>query len=169
MKKVGKTEILLIIFTLYAIISLISSYQPGKNITYNFLTFSKNMGLLLPPVFVLIGLFEVWIKKETIEKHLGEKSGIKSYMYMILLSSTMIGGLVVALPIAISLLKKGAKPSVIYTFISSSAVCRIPMTFFEATFLGIKFTAIRLLVSLPLIIAASMFMGRFCKIQGEQI
>ncbi|MFW5879901.1 MAG: permease [bacterium] len=97
------------------------------------------MGMLLPPVFILIGLFEVWVKKETIEKHLGKDAGFKSYIYMILLASTMVGGIIVALPVAISLFHKGAKASAIYTFIFASAICRIPMTFFEASFMGLKF------------------------------
>ncbi len=162
--KISKTIFFLILFALFIQISFWIDFKEGETIGYNFLSFSKNMGLLLPPVFILIGLFEVWIKKETIEKHLGDDSGFKSYFFIILLSSTMIGGLIVALPVAISLLNKGAKHSVIYTFLFSSAICRIPMAFFEASFLGLKFTLIRLLVSLPLILIISIVMGRLFKI-----
>jgi uncharacterized membrane protein YraQ (UPF0718 family) len=145
------------------VFSFVFDFKSGEEISYNFISFLKNMGMLLPPVFVLIGLFEVWIKKEMIEKHMGHGSDFTSYIYAILLSSTMVGGIVVALPVAISLFNKGAKPSVIYTFIFAAAICRIPMTFFEASFLGLKFTVIRLLVSLPLIIFASILMGKIFK------
>ncbi|MCK5883012.1 MAG: permease [Bacteriovoracaceae bacterium] len=166
--KINKTNFSLIIFFLFIVISFLVGFQAGESIGLNFLSFSKNMGLLLPPVFILIGLFEVWIKKETIEKHLGDDSGFKSYLFILLLSSTMIGGLVVALPVAITLLNKGAKHSVIYTFLFSSAICRIPMTFFEASFLGLKFTLIRLLISLPLILIISIIMGTKLKIPNQK-
>ena len=101
----------------------------------------------------------MWIKRETIEKHLGDNSSWRGYFWAILLSGTTVGGLYVAFPIAAVLYKKGAKLSVIFTYIGASAVCRIPMVIFEASFLGIKFTLIRLLVSLPLIIISSAVMG----------
>ena len=168
MFKMNKTNFSLIIFFIFIAISFIFNFQHGKEISFNFISFLKNMGMLLPPVFILIGLFEVWVKKEAIEKHLGKESGFRSYIYMILLSSTMVGGIIVALPVAISLFKKGAKPSAIYIFIFSSAICRIPMTFFEASFMGLKFTCIRLAISLPLILVASILMGKYLKIQVSQ-
>ena len=44
----------------------------------------------------------------------------------------------------------------IFTYIGASAVCRIPMNLFELSFMGVKFTAIRLTVSLPLVILSSL-------------
>jgi len=67
----------------------------------------------------------------------------------------------VALPVSNSLIKKGAKLSVVFTYLFASAVCRIPMTIFEASFLGIKFTLIRLIISLPLIIVFSSLLERY--------
>ncbi len=165
--KINKTIFFLILFALFISISFLIDFKAGESIGVNALSFSKNMGLLLPPVFILIGLFEVWVKKETIEKHLGDDSGLKSYLFILLLSATMVGGLVVALPVAISLLNKGAKHSVIYAFLFSSAICRIPMTFFEASFLGLKFTLIRLLVSLPLVLIVSIAMGKLLRIPAK--
>jgi uncharacterized membrane protein YraQ (UPF0718 family) len=109
----------------------------------------------------LIGLFEVWVKREMIEKHFGEGSGFKGYLWAILLSGTAVGGVYIAFPIAYSLYGKGAKLSVIFTYIGAAAICRIPMAIFEASFLGIKFTAIRWLVSLPLVIVTSMLLGNY--------
>jgi len=116
---------------------------------------------ILPCAFILIGLFEVWVKRETVEKHFGEESGIRGYIWGILLAGTTVGGLYVAFPVAYSLYSKGAKLSVIFTYLGASAICRIPMAIFEASFLGIKFTAIRLLVSLPLVIVASILLGNY--------
>lgn len=158
MKKFLKIS-LIVIYFLFVGISLIFHFECGEAIGKNFLTFAFSMIKIVPVAFILIGLFEVWIKRETIEKHLGDNSSWRGYFWAILLSGTTVGGLYVAFPIAAVLFKKGAKLSVIFTYIGASAVCRIPMVIFEASFLGIKFTLIRLLVSLPLIIISSAIMG----------
>jgi uncharacterized membrane protein YraQ (UPF0718 family) len=136
-------------------------FNPGKQIGYNFITFAIEMLKVLPCAFLLIGLFEVWVKKESIEKHLGKDSGMRAYIWMILLSGTTVGGLYVAFPVAYSLFKKGAKLSVIFTYVGASAVCRIPMMIFEASFMGIKFTLIRLIVSIPLVVLSSIWLGNY--------
>ena len=148
-------------YILFIAVSWIFGFNPGKEIGYNFASFSVDMLKILPCAFILIGLFEVWVKRETVEKHFGEKSGIRGYIWAILLAGTTVGGLYVAFPVAYTLYGKGAKLSVIFTYVGASAICRIPMTIFEASFLGIKFTAIRLFVSLPLVIVASILLGGY--------
>lgn len=135
----------------------------------NFLSYSKELILILPCAFILIGLFEVWVKQETIEKHMGTDSGIKGYVWAILLSGTTIGGIIVSFPVAYSLQKKGAKLSVLFTYISASAIGRIPMTIFEASFLGLKFSLIRLLTALPLVIITSIFLEKVLMRSNFQI
>jgi len=148
-------------YLLFLIGSFIFGFNPGKEIGYNFITFSVDMLKILPCAFILIGLFEVWVKRETVEKHLGEESGIKGYIWALLLASTTVGGLYVAFPVAYSLYRKGAKLAVIFTYIGASAICRVPMTIFEASFMGIKFTLVRLFVSLPLVVITSMLLGDY--------
>jgi len=141
--------------------AFIFDFNPGKQIGYNFSAFAIEMLKVLPCAFLLIGLFEVWVKKESIEKHLGKDSGMRAYIWMILLAGTTVGGLYVAFPVAYSLFKKGAKLSVIFTYVGASAVCRIPMMIFEASFMGIKFTLIRLIVSIPLVVLSSIWLGNY--------
>jgi len=148
-------------YLLFLIWSFIFGFNPGKEIGYNVITFSIDMLKILPCAFILIGLFEVWVRRETVEKHLGEESGIKGYVWAVLLAGTTVGGLYVAFPVAYSLYRKGAKLAVIFTYIGASAICRVPMTIFEASFMGIKFTIIRLFVSLPLVITTSILLGNY--------
>ncbi len=150
-------------YTLFCVLSWIFCFDPGREISKNFTSFALDMFKVIPCAFILIGLFEIWVKNETIEKHLGEESGIKGYMWGILLASTTVGGLYVAFPVAYSLFHKGAKLGVIFTYVSASGICRIPMTLFEASFLGWKFTIIRLVVSIPLVIITSMLLGYYLK------
>jgi len=148
-------------YAIFVALSWTFGFGPGREISHNFASFSLDMLKVLPCAFILIGLFEIWVKKETIERHFGEKSGFRGYLWGTLLASTTVGGLYVAFPVAYSLYRKGAKLSVIFTYIGASAICRVPMTIFEASFLGVKFSAIRLLVAIPLVIITSMLLGDY--------
>ncbi|GAB6162085.1 permease [Desulfothermus naphthae] len=159
----------IVLYFLFIVISFIMNFQPGKQIGLNFTTFAIDMLKILPCAFILIGLFEVWVKKEKVEKHLGKGSGMMSYFWMILLAGTTVGGLYVAFPVAYTLFKKGAKLSVIFTYIGASAICRIPMTIFEASFMGIKFSIIRLLISIPLVIFSSILLGNYLERRNYKI
>jgi len=112
----------------------------------------------VPAVFILIGIFEVWVKREYIVKHMGKESGIKGYLWALVLSGSAVGGIYVAFPIAYSLQKKGARLSVIFTYIGLATVSKIPMTLYEASYLGVKFTVIRLIVAIPLVIVSSILL-----------
>ena len=74
-----------------------------------------------------------------------------------------------AFPVAYSLYSKGAKLGVIFTYIGASAICRVPMTIFEASFLGVKFSAIRLLVAIPLVVIMSMLLEDYLRKRNYKI
>ena len=158
-KKILGLTIVVILYSMFIGLSFINQFDPGKEIGKNFIEYLIQMVKILPFTFILIGLFEVWVKRETIEKHLGENAGIKSHIWAILLGGTTIGPMIMALPIGSTLYKKGARLSVILTYLGAAAVCRIPMTIFEASYLGVKFTAIRYAASIPLIILSSSILG----------
>ncbi len=159
--KAIKVALAVPIYFVFIFTSFVLGFDPGKQLGYNFISLFIGMLKILPCAFILIGLFEVWVKKESVEKHLGKKSGFRGYTWSILLAGTTVGGLYVAFPFAYSLYNKGAKISIIFTYIGASAICRIPMTIFEASFLGIKFSLIRLLISIPLVILSSMWLGNY--------
>jgi uncharacterized membrane protein YraQ (UPF0718 family) len=169
MKMSKSMIVILILAALFIVTGFIFDFTPGKEIGFNFRDFFVRMVRILPFAFILIGLFEVWVKRETVERHLGIESGWQGYAWAILLSGTTVGGLYVAFPIAYALHNKGARLSVIFTYLSSAAITRIPMSIFEASFLGVKFTAIRILVSLPLVIMSSMFLGNYLTHRKFQI
>ena len=156
-------------YALFLIFSFLKGFEPGKRMAFNLRYFSLEMAKILPPAFVLIGLFEVWVKKETIEKHFGSQSGLRGHIGGVLLAGTTVGGLYVAFPVAYSLYRKGADLGVIFTYIAASAICRVPMTIFEASFLGLKFSIIRLSVSIPLVIVSSILLGKYLTRKGYQI
>lgn len=152
--------IIIAIFIMFFLFSSIINFNPGIQIRDNFINFLVQMIKIVPLTFILIGLFEVWVKRESVEKHLGNESGLLGYLWIIALAGTTVGGLYVAFPVAAALTRKGAGLKIIFTYLGAAAVCRIPMTFFEANFLGLKFTLIRLCVSIPLIILSSIILTR---------
>jgi len=158
-----------IAYIFFLIFSFLTGFEPGKKIGMNLGYFSMEMLKILPVAFILIGLFEVWVKKETVEKYFGTRAGLKGHVGGILLAGTTVGGLYVAFPVAYSLYNKGADIGVIFTYIAASAICRVPMTIFEASFMGINFSIIRFLVSIPLIIASSMLLGKYLKSRNYKI
>jgi len=158
-----------LIYAAFVAVSFWVDFTPGQEIGQNLLFFLLEMLKVLPCAFILVGLFEVWVKSETIEKHFGKQSGIIGYGWITLLAGTTIGGLYVAFPIAYSLYQKGAKIGIVLTYLGASAICRIPMTIFEASFLGIKFSLIRLGVSIPLVIISSALLGSYLERRGDKI
>ncbi len=124
---------------------------------------------IFPCAFILIGLFEEWVRRETIERHFGEGSGPLGFVWAILLSGTTVGGLYVAFPVAAALYSKGARLGVVFTYVGASAICRIPMTIFEASFMGLKYSAIRIAVSLPLVVVSSVWLGSYLRKRGYRM
>ena len=135
-----KKYMLAILFACFVLGSFIFNYNPGQDIFNKFLNFLMTMLKFLPAVFILIGLFETWVEREIIEDHLGEESNLLAYGWAILLAGTTVGGLYIAFPIAYAIYKKGASLRVVFTYVGAAAVARIPMTLFEASFVGLKFT-----------------------------
>jgi uncharacterized membrane protein YraQ (UPF0718 family) len=151
---------LFILFLIFLGISFLLKFSPGMEVGKNFGLYAWEMVKILPAIFILIGLFEVWVKRETIEKHLGEDGGFKSYLWVFILAAPMAGGLLPAFPVAYSLYKKGARLTVILVFLGAVSVGRVPMILFESTFLGWKFSAIRLIASIPLVILTGILLGK---------
>ncbi len=138
-------------FGAFLAVSLMIGFEPGARIGRTFVVTLADMMRILPCAFVLVGLFDAWVKRGTAERHFGETSGIRGYVGALLLAGTTVGGIYVAFPVAYSLHKKGAKLGVVFAYIGLSGACRIPMTMFEASFMGITFMAVRLAVTVPLV------------------
>ena len=151
------------LYLLFITVSFIIEYQPGKVIFDNFILFIVDMFKLFPAAFILVGLFMVWVDRSVVMRYFGEYSGVKGHLMAILLACTTLYPFIIVLPMASDLYKKGAKLEIVLTYLGASAICRIPMTIFEATFLGIQFTLVRYLVSLPLIVLSSILIGKLMK------
>jgi uncharacterized membrane protein YraQ (UPF0718 family) len=111
-----------------------------------------DMLAILPPTFILLGLLDVWVDKALMIKLTGEGSGIKGAVIAFLLGSLAAGPLYAAFPIAGVMLKKSSKFSNVLIFIGAWSTTKVPMLMFEASSMGLKFTVLRFLLNLPVII-----------------
>lgn len=117
--------------------------------------FSVDMFTILPAVMILMGLFSVWIPRETVVKYLGKSTGIKGMALALFFGTLPTGPLYIAFPLAAGLLNKGARVSNVVIFLTAWACIKIPQELVELQFLGARF----MLARLSLTILAAIFMG----------
>jgi uncharacterized membrane protein YraQ (UPF0718 family) len=161
--KIIKPYIFLAVFVVFVLVSYVFQFQPGKTITANFKTSLIEMITFIPFLFIIVGLFDAWVPKEKIERHIGQRSGIKGIGIVILLAMLQAGPLYGAFPVAYMLYKKGANIKNIFIYLGAFASLKIPMLGIEIGYLGIKFTLVRTLVSLPLFIGIGYLMEWYLK------
>lgn len=133
--------------------------QAVKNSTYYII----EMFQIMPVVFLLTALLDAWVPTETITKYLGKESKSKGTFFAFILGSISAGPIYAAFPICGLLIKKGATIKNIVIILSSWAVIKIPMLINEVAFLGMKFMAIRWILTIIAIIIFSNLAGIFVK------
>lgn len=131
------------------------------NATNGTWVYIQEMIQILPAVFIISGLIDIWVSKNTIMKYLGKESKIKGKLGALLIGSCSAGPIYAAFPICHSLLKKGASLSNIVVILSAWAVIKIPMLFVEMKFLGIEFMATRYILTVPGVLLIGIVTERF--------
>lgn len=124
---------------------------------------------IVPPIFLLIGLLDVWVPRETMIKLMGEKSGIVGISIAFLFGTLAAGPLVAAFPVAMIMLKKGARYANVIFFLSIWASAKLPIIFFEISTLGLKFTIWSNLVLIAFYLISSFVMEKMLKSEKEKI
>lgn len=109
----------------------------------------QEMLLLVPPIFIIMGLLDVWVPKEMLIKYMGHESGITGLLIAMLLGTAAAGPLYVAFPIGLLLLKKGARPAYVIFFLGIWSSTKLPILLFEIASLGLKFSLIHIAISVP--------------------
>jgi uncharacterized membrane protein YraQ (UPF0718 family) len=117
---------------------------------------SRTMLLVIPPIFILLGLLDVWVPRERMIKYMGAGSGARGVLLAFLLGSFAAGPLYGAFPFAAVLMKKGASFSNILIFIGAWSTTKLPMLLFEISALGARFALSRLAIDLVGIVLIAM-------------
>ena len=103
----------------------------------------SEMLLVLPPIFILLGLLDVWVPKETMVKLMGKGSGLKGMGLAFFLGSAAAGPLYGAFPVAITLLKKGSSFTNVLILLGAWSTTKLPLMMFEASSLGLEIMLLR--------------------------
>lgn len=113
---------------------------------------------ILPAILILLGLFDAWIPKEAVQRGLGPASGARGVLFALLLGTGAAGPIYAAFPIALSLREKGARTANLVIFLGAWASVKLPMLMMESAFLGPRFALLRLVMTIPGIIALGFAM-----------
>lgn len=120
----------------------------------------KQLLFVIPLIFILIGLLDTWIPKESMVKLMGEKSGMIGIVIAFLSGSFAAGPLYGAFPVAAVLMKKGVKFTNVLIFIGAWSCAKVGMILFEIANLGLKFALTRLLIDIPGIIIMAFLISK---------
>ena len=159
LKKYRFFIITLIALIILALFNMSLAAQATNTIKNSF----KEMLLILPPVFILLGLLDIWVERETMIKFMGEGSGLLGSLLAFLVGSAAAGPLYVAFPIAAAFMKKGVKFTNILVLLGAWSTTKIPMLLFESASLGIQFTLVRFIINIIIIITMTFIINRLLK------
>ncbi|MPN19707.1 hypothetical protein SDC9_167079 [bioreactor metagenome] len=144
---IKRYKVAILMVGILILMNIIMPYK-GKEATSITMSNISEMLKVIPPIFILLGLLDVWVPREKMIKYMGDNSGILGISIAFLLGSAAAGPLYAAFPIAGVLLKKGADFSNILIFIGAWSTTKIPLLLFEVSSLGWKFTIIRLIIDI---------------------
>ncbi len=155
-----KPYLLLILVLITDLVLLIINRDLGIKVSINTGSHILQMLAILPPIFILIGLLDVWVPREQFMRYMGEKSGIIGAALSVLLGAAAAGPLYAAFPLAAIMIQKGVKFSNILIFLGAWSTMKIPMVLFEITALGSQFALTRWVVSVVGIILMSLIISQ---------
>ena len=119
-----------------------------KNSAY----YIKEMLMIMPVVFILTALLDLWVPKDKIIKYLGKDAKVKGIIFSLILGSISAGPVYAAFPLCVMLHKKGASIRNVVIILSAWAVIKVPMLLNEVKFLGFEFMAIRWVLTVAAIV-----------------
>lgn len=157
---------LIIVILIYSGLAVFMPDKARLAITVTLRTIAS-VAFIITSVFILIGLFQVWLKEDIIAKKLGHESGMKAIVFSALFGSMLAGPLFAIFPLLKSFLNRGARTGVIVAMLTTWAV-KIPMIPLEIKFIGLEFTLIRITLVLLMAIPMSLLMEKIVG-QGGQI
>ena len=162
LKRLKENTFLAIVILGYIAMFIIKP-QMGVDAIKNSGYYIQEMLLIMPVIFVLTALLDTWVPKQTIIKYLGSESKIKGTVLSFVLGCISAGPVYAAFPFCVMLHKKGASVKNIVIILSSWAVIKVPMLLNEVKFLGIKFMAVRWVLTVIAILVFSWITSKIVK------
>lgn len=144
---IKKYKIFILMIVVYVVVFFLNQplFETSSTKAYNSMI---EMASILPPIFILLGLLDVWVKRETMVKMMGEGSGFKGIFLAFLIGTAAAGPLYAGFPVALMLLRKGSSYKNVLIMIGAWSTTKIPLLMFEAASMGIQFTVIRFILNI---------------------
>lgn len=161
-RKAKEHLFLLLVIAAYIVLFIVK-LDTGIASFNNSVFYLKEMLMIMPVIFVLTALLDVWVPKAKIMKYLGKEAKLKGIVLSLILGSISAGPIYAAFPLCIMLHKKGATVRNIVIILSSWAVIKVPMLLTELKFLGFEFMAVRWLLTVVAIIVFSWITSKIVK------
>ncbi len=146
-----KYRLLLSVVILFIVMSVFFPQVGSRSLLFagkNFISFL----FMLTPIFICIGLLDVWVEREMLIKIMGEKSGVEGVFIAFLLGLVTAVPIYALLPIAGMLLKKGSKLSNVLIFLCSCTSVRIPLLLFLSSSMGWKYTLLSFIFNVVVVL-----------------
>ncbi|MFP4200437.1 MAG: permease [Clostridia bacterium] len=122
------------------------------------LDYFLEMLIVIPPVFVLMGLFSLWVPNEMIQRYLGRESGFRGLLISYVMGTLPTGPVYLAFPLAAVLLNKGARLRNVVVFLGIWAASKLPQILIEIKFLGLRFALTRHILTIAAIVCTGYIM-----------
>ncbi len=166
-KQEKRKDLKILLFVAAAAVVLVANF-PNKRtaVISTAFKFFIEMIWILPAVMIIMGLLSVWVSNNMVEKYLGKSSGIRGYFLALFFGSLPTGPLYAAFPLASGLLKKGARISNIIIFLSAWGCIKLPQELVELKFLGFRFMAARLILTVVFITLMGLVIERVVEKRG---
>lgn len=123
----------------------------------------REMLMIMPIIFILTALLDMWVPKEKIMLYLGKEAKSRGVFLSFVVGSISAGPVYAAFPMCVMLHKKGASIQNIIIILSSWAVIKVPMLINEAKFLGPRFMAARWTLTIISILIYSWIAAKLIK------
>jgi len=161
--------ILLVVALAATAVVWIINRETGTKAVTGTLASLKELLLVLPPIFIILGLLDVWVPRERMVKYLGESSGLRGILIAFVLGSAAAGPLYGAFPVAQVLIRKGASMRNVLILLGAWSTTKIPMLMFEYANLGATFALTRLAIDLVGIAAIALVMDRLLGTRDREV
>lgn len=154
MKMIKQYRWLALALTIIGILLIVNPPQGISAVKFTFNNL-KSVSMVLPPIFILIGLMDVWVPKETMVKFMGHQSGLMGAAIAIFIGAMGAGPLYVAFPVAALLHKKGARLAYVFLMLGAWTSVKLPIFMFEWASFGPQFTLTHVTVSIIIYVIGS--------------
>lgn len=158
MKGLKKFRPGIIVVVLFIAVSIVCPGAGAQMVLFGGTSFFQFL-FTLTPVFIGVGLMDVWIERERMIAVMGETSGAFGIALSMVLGMLTAVPVYALLPVAGMLIKKGSRLANVLIFLCSSMGIRVPLLFFEASSLGVTFMVVRFIMNVIAIFISTLIIG----------